>query len=96
MCDKLPYCARKVDPCIQKLVDKINKTWKGIFKTVCSCCGHGKYPTTVVVYNVIGKYYFEWFTKERVPHKGKKKLMFYTKDGKRKGDHYFLPTLMEL
>ena len=95
MCVKLPYCSRKIDPCIQELVHRINTTWKGIFETVSSCCGHGKYPTTVVVRNVLSGYYFEWFSKVRVVPKGKKKLMIYKKDGPRKRDYYFLSALNE-
>ena len=46
MCKKLPYCARKIDPC---LLDKIKRLRRDGFNTISSCCGHGKYRPTVVV-----------------------------------------------
>ena len=85
------YCARRIDPCLVKIVSSINKAWKGTYKTVASCCGHGKYTPTVIVYDLKRDRYFDWFTKKEVSHKGKTKKMFYTKDGKGKGDHYFIP-----
>ena len=37
---------RRIDPCMRVLIGNLNEL--GI-KTLACCCGHGKYPMTVVV-----------------------------------------------
>ena len=96
MCDKIAYCAKNHDPCIARTISSINKVWKGTYKTMGSCCGHGKYSTTIVVLDIKKHRYFEWFTKKTVPHTGKKHLRFYKKDGPKKSDHYYLPEVSVL
>lgn len=96
MCTKLPYCAKKIDPCITLIVRTINKMWKGTYKTMGSCCGHGKYSPTIVVLDIKKHRYFEWFTKKTVPHIGTKHIRFYKKDGSKKNDHYWLPEISVL
>ena len=53
MCEKKRYCAREIDPCIQAEVKLINNKLKDmstIGKTILSCCGHGKYHKTILIY----------------------------------------------
>ena len=98
MCDKLPYCARNVDPCIKEDVEALNELYNGKFKTLSSCCGHGRYHATIVVQNTRSKSVFEWYSGvslTSVYFNGKPRKRFYKKDGRRKGDHYFVPEAIE-
>lgn len=47
MCEWVGYCNPRIDKCLREKTDKINKA--GPYKTLASCCGHGKYPETIVV-----------------------------------------------
>jgi hypothetical protein len=52
-------------------------------RTLASCCGHGKYPPTVVVLNVGLDCVFEWFTGaplKRYYKNGKANRQFYARD----------------
>ena len=46
MCKKPPH-SRNVDPCLSSLIKDINDSGK--YRTILSCCGHGKYPSTILV-----------------------------------------------
>ena len=85
MCKKTDYevCNVRIDKCIRPLIKWLLK--KG-FAPVASCCGHGKYPITVVVRSLeSGKFsFYELFTDKLIPRKRK----FYKKD---KQGHYFIP-----
>lgn len=72
MCDKLRYCARKIDPCISQEIKELNDI--GI-ETVSSCCGHGVYPKTIVIKN--GNGYLEFFSDNEVFPVKKRYLNFY-------------------
>ena len=78
--------SRRIDPCIKGLIRYLNI--QGI-KTIASCCGHGKYPLTIVVratdtgegYEIVsGKYIV------------KRKKYFYKKDKK---GYYYIPEVNE-
>jgi len=69
----------KVDDCI---VDEIYKWMNFGFVTLGSCCGHGKYPKTIVVKdNRMG---LEVFSGKIIPRKKR----FYRKD---KNGFYYIP-----
>jgi hypothetical protein len=49
------------------------------YSTVASCCGHGKYPPTIVVRNKMDNgFIFEWFT--MCPLDKPKKHRYYKRD----------------
>ena len=44
----------RIDPCMKHIIDFLNH--KGV-KTVGCCCGHGKYPMTIVMENWVEFYH---------------------------------------
>ena len=72
----------RIDVCIKDLIKWLNRNG---FKTKASCCGHGKYPLTVVVegFNLQGKI-FELFSNTPIP----RIRNFYKRDGK---GYYYIP-----
>jgi len=52
-------------------------------ETLASCCGHGKYPMTIVIKGILG-YPLEIFSNKTILRKKK----FYKKD---KDGYYFIP-----
>ena len=57
-------------------------------KTVGSCCGHDRYPATVVIKSKKG-YFFELYSSAILPRKKR----FYVKD---KDGFYFIPETVEV
>lgn len=58
-----------VDSCIADTVDFINTELSKTFRTVGCCCGHGKYPSTIVVMDIWTGGLFEYFTGMLIPRK---------------------------
>jgi len=54
--------------------------------TLASCCGHGKYPETIVVKTIYGM--FEWNSGVKIPRKKR----FYIKDSE---GIYYIPEVMK-
>ena len=79
---------RRIDICMVNLVNFINKTTKLTgFRTVSSCCGHGKYPPSLLVKHT--SYQPEDFALEIFSRKiVKRKKKFYKKD---KQGYYYIP-----
>lgn len=88
MCKKLKGCGRKIDPCIKKLIENIVVMCTKDWVTVASCCGHGKYPMTIVVKYLPSGATFEICHGVYLSRKTK----FYKKD---KQGHYYIPEVME-
>jgi hypothetical protein len=68
--------SRRIDPCMKNIL-------KVIPGTFACCCGHGKYPMTIVLKNINGEFY-EAFSGKIISRKKK----FYRKD---KQGMYFIP-----
>ena len=85
MCKKTNYHGTsntQIDKCIRPLVKFLQKAG---WHTVASCCGHGKYPVTVICEEMEGsKVFTELFTQTRIP----RTRCFYKKD---KEGFYFIP-----
>lgn len=82
-----------MDECLLELIDFINSSYDGKFKTLLSCCGHGKYPSTIVVKNTRSQVIFDWFSGkilENYYKKGKIRNRFYQKDTE---GYYFVPAV---
>jgi hypothetical protein len=95
MCEKKPYCNREIDACLREEVACINEA--PLYTTILSCCGHEKYPKTVVVRDNLTREVFEWFTGVQLAGRyGREtgRYAFYKRDGMRKGDHYYLPEVL--
>lgn len=81
MCDN--NNPRKIDECLRNLIPVINLTK---FKTLACCCGHRKYPMTIVVTN--GKIIWDLIS-NKIIHRKKR---FYVKD---KQGYYYIPETIE-
>lgn len=85
MCKKKNYCGSRIDECLKEEIKDIQR--EGILKTLSSCCGHGKYPPTIIVKNLnsTSKNVFEWYSHAilKIPQRNR----FYKKD---KNGYYFL------
>ena len=75
--------SRRMDSCIRELIEHMNWYLKSGIKTVASCCGHGRYPMTILIKNEDG------FTLEMCHGKWLgRKSRFYKMDSK---GFYFIP-----
>lgn len=81
MCDKkqFKYCPSSIDKCMKVLIKNLNV--RGI-KTYACCCGHSKYPMTIVVKDVLG--FYDLCSNKTIPRKKR----FYRKDG---SGYYYIP-----
>jgi len=84
MCKKPKGLHNRVDKCIVNLIDFM-KVKGGKIQPIASCCGHGKYPLTIVVTN--GKINWELLSNKIIP----RKRNFYKKD---KDGYYFIPEVV--
>jgi len=87
MCKLIRYKGRtsktKVDYCMVRLIERLGYMLHKDFKTVACCCGHSKYPKTIIIRNSNGNV-FELFTGKPIMRKKR----FYRKD---KEGYYFIP-----
>lgn len=58
MCKKKNYKTSntQIDKCMRLLITNLNLCFKSGVKTIASCCGHGKYPMTIIVKSPNGIY----------------------------------------
>lgn len=87
MCKKIFYKSSnpKMDKCMEDYVRMINKIILPIYETKASCCGHGKYPKTVVIgLKKYGSQCFDLFSGQIIPRKRR----FYKRD---KEGYYYIP-----
>jgi hypothetical protein len=80
MCRKIIYKTshKQIDECIRPLIKFLNDC---DYTTVASCCGHGRYPITVVVdesYPGIKPVFIELFSGKTIPRTRR----FYSRDSK--------------
>ena len=71
MCEKkqFKYCLSEMDDCMKKRIEELNTS--GIVTLSC-CCGHGKYPMTIVVRGhgfLIKSPAFEILSQTEIPRK---------------------------
>ncbi len=77
--------SRRIDPCMRNLIKFVNDQE---IETVACCCGHGKYPMTIIVaYRRLGSFW-ELLSDTEVPRKKK----FYKKD---KQGYYYIPEVVK-
>lgn len=93
MCNK--GNSKEIDECLKEELEQINTGYPiqggNKFTTLLSCCGHGRYPKTIIVINNISGCVFDWISGAILPEKyknGKKRKRYYTKD---KEGFFFLP-----
>jgi hypothetical protein len=84
MCEKKKGLHNRTDKCMKILIKMLNAYFIDDIKIVACCCGHNKYPMTVVIKSPLYKNCFELFTEVDIPRKRK----FYVKD---KQGYYYIP-----
>ena len=75
----------RVDECIRHLPNSLS--FHG-YNVVSSCCGHGKYPLTIICRTNKGNKYFELISGVDIPRMRR----FYKKD---KEGFYYIPEVVE-
>lgn len=92
MCTKLPYLNPRIDECLRPFVKCLNA--QDTFRTVASCCGHDKYPATIIFEDVTNGKVYEWHSEKELPRIAKelqkqpRGRKIYQKDAE---GYYFLP-----
>ncbi len=71
--------SRRIDPCMKEDIKQLHIIE---CETLACCCGHGKYPKTIIVR--WGKENYEYFSERLIPRKKR----FYKKD---KQGYYYIP-----
>ena len=72
---------RRIDPCLREFIKNLNLL-KSNLKILACCCGHGKYPMTIVV--ALGNLRYDLVSGKYITRKKR----FYRKD---KQGYYFIP-----
>ncbi len=87
MCKKkqFKYCPSEIDDCMVSLIEYLKRN--KFLETLGCCCGHGKYPMSVIVKNKHGLIY-DLISFKVVP----RKKMFYKKD---KLGYYYIPETLK-
>ena len=76
---------RRIDACMFHLIGCLKLHSR--LKVLACCCGHGKYPMTLVYQEPFTKSNFELFSSQLIPRKKK----FYKKDKK---GFYYIPEVV--
>lgn len=76
--------ARRIDPCMKNLIEYLEAM---NVETLACCCGHGKYPITVIAKSKWDNEPFELLSGNEMPRKKR----FYKKD---KQGYYYIPEVL--
>ncbi len=92
MCEWNKWGDTRIDPCMRKLVGNLSWFLSDVFsdnhwKIVACCCGHGKYPMTIICESPKGR--IVEIVSDKVINRAKK---FYKRD--RQG-YYFIPEVLK-
>jgi hypothetical protein len=79
----------RIDPCMRHLIKELNKLFPEHIKIIAGCCGHTKYPMTIVVRNksFYGANTWDLVSGKNIPRKRK----FYKRD---KNGRYYIPEVV--
>ncbi len=90
MCEWKKHGDTRIDPCMKRLVEFINKETN--FVTLMSCCGHGKYQPSIVMIDTRTAEFCnapqELFSNTWFEHNQKR---FYKRD---KEGYYYIPEIL--
>ncbi len=77
--------SRFIDPCMRRLIANLEPFINGEpYKIVACCCGHRKYPMTIVIKSTTTGEVIEMCNSKKIPRQFK----FYKKD---KQGYYYIP-----
>lgn len=86
MCKK--HNLRKIDKCLKEFVDRLDCFLTKPWRTIACCCGHGKYPMTIIVKEYNEGQAIDLVSGKVIPRKKR----FYRKD---KQGYYYIPETLE-
>ncbi|MBD3231121.1 hypothetical protein GF322_00505 [Candidatus Dependentiae bacterium] len=78
----------RIDPCIKNLIHNINFFLPKEVKTIASCCGHGKYPMTILIRGKNPEKAMDLVSGKFIDRKKK----FYKRDSE---NYYYIPETVE-
>ncbi len=82
--------SRFIDPCMRNLIGNLEELFRyKDLEIVACCCGHFKYPMTIIVKNQGLMKVFDFVSSKTIP----RKVKFYKKD---KQGYYFIPEVVHL
>jgi len=87
LCKKQKGIHNRIDKCMKQFVKNINLILPSKLKIVACCCGHFKYPMTIVLEYNKGTKYLDMVSDIIIPRKRR----FYKKD---KQGYYFIPEVV--
>lgn len=79
--------SRRIDPCMKEFIKNLNGILHPGFKIISCCCGHGKYPMTILVKALSSKKVVDLVNGVYIPRKKR----FYKKD---KQGYYYIPEVI--
>ena len=81
---------RRIDPCMKNFIEILNILLKNNYsgKIVSCCCGHNKYPMTIIFRGGIDGKCYDIVSSKTIPRQSR----FYKKD---KQGMYFIPEVMK-
>ena len=86
MCELEKYGTFRIDPCLVNKIDGINQ--RGLFRTLSSCCGHGKYRSTIVALSRETNIACDYYTGALLSMGKRKRNRYYKKDTE---GFYYIP-----
>lgn len=86
MCEKRKH--NRIDKCMKEVIKHLNGLFDKKYKTVACCCGHYKYPMTILIQNQYGTT-LEIFSGKII----KRKKRFYKTD---KEGFYYIPEIIRV
>ena len=89
MCNLEKYGTFRLDPCMVDEIKRING-W-GYFRTLACCCGHGKYPETIIVIDRKNQHVYEMISQTFLGKGKRKGNRYYKKDST---GYYYIPEVM--
>lgn len=87
MCKKTNYKTPnpRIDKCMKHFIRNLSQGCEGNYQILSCCCGHGKYPMTIIAKGRRGDI-FEMFSNIDIPRTRK----FYKRD---KQGYYYIPEI---
>jgi len=89
MCKWNKWGDTRIDPCMRNLIDNLNCMFKDNWEIKACCCGHERYPMSIIVQDKKWKAPFDLVSGKNVHSKKK----FYKKDAQ---GYYYIPETMEV
>ena len=83
MCKWNKWGDTRIDPCMRKFIKNLEQGCEDRYIILGCCCGHNKYPMTIIVQNMRG-HIFDLISNNDIPRTRR----FYKRDS---DGHYYIP-----